>query len=69
MRTGALFAIINDKVMIMVYHKGYDALYTVLCSSSSSSSRSPSRIIVVVVVVVVVAGLEINSFVREPAGD
>ena len=53
LRTGALFAIINDEVMIMVYHKGYDAVYTVLCSSSSSS-RSHSHIIVVVLVVVVV---------------
>ena len=52
LRTGALFAIINDEVMIMVYHKGYDAVYTVLCSSSSS--RSHSHIIVVVLVVVVV---------------
>ena len=51
LRTGALFAIINDEVMIMVYHKGYDAVYTVLCSSSSS--RSHSHIIVVVLVVVV----------------
>ena len=38
LRTGALFAIIDDEVMIMVYHKGYDAVYTVLCSSSGSGS-------------------------------
>ena len=66
LRTGALLAVINDEVMIMVYHKGYGAVYTVLCSCSSSSSSSSRRrlrrrrrhrrrhIIVVVVVVLVV---------------
>ena len=53
MRTGALFAIINDEAMIMVYHKGYDAVYTVLCSSSSSSSSGSHSYIIVVVLVVV----------------
>ena len=54
LRIGALFAIINDEVMIMVYHKGYDAVYTVLCSSSSSCSHSHIIVVGVVVVVVLV---------------
>ena len=38
LRTGALFAIISHEVMIMLYHIGYDAVYTVLHSSSSGGS-------------------------------
>ena len=44
----------ENRCSLCYYHKGYDAVYTVLCSSSSSSSRSHSHIIVVVLVVVVV---------------
>ena len=35
LRNGALFSIINHEVMMMLYHIGYDAVYTVLHSSSS----------------------------------